>query len=269
MQLTKILSLSVLTCAVLAACQPQTNASTQATSETTQNGKKVLRVSSELTKFPVVMHDGKGKTEGFEAELLQAIAEKQGFEIEYTIDTWSGLLSRLDNDGADMLLGSITINEERKKVMDFTDPILSYKTGVMVLPHLSQAKSFAELRGKKVNLRKNTVYDKLTPLFSVDNGSNMVYPDNVWGQVKSLLSGESEAMVGASITLEYYQAQYADRNFHIIYEPNAGISNYGWAVKKGDAATLKQLNEGLAQVRADGTYAKIHQKYWPNSSVPN
>lgn len=256
----------------MAACQPQQkNQSAQTASQASNNnqGQKVYHVASEMTKFPVVMHDGKGKVEGFEAELLQAIAEKQGFVIEYNIDSWSNLLKKLGTDNTDILLGSITINEERKKVMDFTDPILSYKTGVMVLPHLSQAKSFAELRGKKVNLRKNTVYDKLTPLFSVDNGSNMVYPDNVWGQVKSLLSGESEAMVGASITLEYYQAQYADRNFHIIYEPNAGISNYGWAVKKGDAATLKQLNEGLAQVRADGTYAKIHQKYWPNSSVPN
>lgn len=270
MKLTRVLPFGILTCAVLAACQPQQNQSAQTASQASNNnqGQKVYQVASEMTKFPVVMHDGKGKVEGFEAELLQAIAEKQGFVIEYNIDSWSNLLKKLGTDNTDILLGSITINEERKKVMDFTEPVLAYKTGVMVTENLANAKTFSDLRGKKVNLRKNTVYEKLVPIFSVDNGSNMVYPDNVWGQVKSLLSGESEAMVGASITLEYYQAQHADKKFHVIYEPNTTVSHYGWAVKKGDTATLQTLNEGLAKVRADGTYDKLHKKYWPNSPVP-
>lgn len=231
--------------------------------------KSLYYVGSELSKFPVIMHDAKGHASGFEAELLQAVAEKQGFKVEYTIDTWKGLLHKLEKNEADLVLGSITITDERKKTMDFTEPVLPYKTGVMVVESLADAKTFHDLRGKKVNLRKNTVYEKLVPIFSVDNGSNMVYPENVWGQVKSLLSGESEAMVGASITLEYYQAQHADKKFHIVYEPNATVSHYGWAVKKGDTATLQTLNEGLAKAKADGTYKQIYQKYWPNSPVPN
>lgn len=281
MKLTQIFPFGVVACALLSACQPtptNSNAAAKSDSPANQpsqasqanaNSPKVLRVSSELSKFPVVMHDGKGKTEGFEAELLQAVAEKQGFTVQYSIDTWANLLKKLGTDDTDMVMGSITINDERKKTMDFTEPVLPYKTGVMVVESLADAKTFHDLRGKKVNLRKNTVYEKLVPIFSVDNGSNMVYPENVWGQVKSLLSGESEAMVGASITLEYYQAQHADKKFHIVYEPNATVSHYGWAVKKGDTATLQTLNEGLAKAKADGTYKQIYQKYWPNSPVPN
>ncbi|SSY80147.1 substrate-binding periplasmic protein [Alysiella crassa] len=225
--------------------------------------KSVYRVASELSKFPVVMHDTKtNKVEGFEAELLQAVAEKQGFTVEYTIDTWQGLLNKLDNNQADMLLGSITITDERRQKMDFTDPVLPYKTGVMVIPKLAQAKSFSELKGKKVNLRQNTVYEKLTPIFANESGSNMVYPESVWGQVKSLISGESEAMVGASITLEYYKTRYPEHNFHIIYEANSPISHYGWAVKKGDNELVHRLNMGLNKVKQDGTYDRIYQKYW-------
>lgn len=249
--------------------QPNTTAQTQTNNSAQPNntqGKKV-RVASELSKFPVVMHDGQGKVTGFEAELLQAVAEKQGFVIEYNIDSWAGILNKLTGGDADMVLGSVTITEERRQTMDFTEPVLPYQTGLMVRPSFSNAKQFSDLRGKRVNLRKNTVYEKLVPIFSSNDGSNMVYPDNVWGQVKSLLADESDAMVGASITLEYYQAQYADRNFHIIYEPGSPISYYGWAVKKGDTALLNELNQGLEKVKSDGTYQQLYKKYWPNSKL--
>lgn len=259
----------------LTACQPnnanQQQASQPANSPQTNTpnntqGKKV-RVASELSKFPVVMHDGQGKVTGFEAELLQAVAEKQGFSVEYNIDSWAGILNKLTGGDADMVLGSVTITEERRQTMDFTEPVLPYQTGVMVQPSLANIKQFSDLRGKRVNLRKNTVYEKLVPIFSSNDGNNMVYPDNVWGQVKSLLADESDAMVGASITLEYYQAQYPDKNFHIVYEPNAKISHYGWAVKKGDTALLNELNQGLAKVKSDGTYQELYKKYWPNSKL--
>lgn len=226
--------------------------------------KSLYYVGSELSKFPVIMHDAKGHASGFEAELLQAVAEKQGFKVEYTIDTWKGLLHKLEKNEADLVLGSITITDERKKTMDFTESVLSYKTGVMVVPKLASAKRFSDLKGKKVNLRKNTVYEKLVPIFSNESESNMVYPESVWGQVKSLLSGESEAMVGASITLEYYKNQHPEQNFHIIYEDDMPVSHYGWAVRKGDTELLNRLNMGLNKVKQDGTYNKIYQKYWPN-----
>lgn len=254
----------------LSACNNQTTSSNTApeTASATNSGQKVYRVGSELSKFPVVIHDGKGNVSGFEAELLQAVADRQGLKIEYVLDNWSGLLNKLDNNQSDMILGSITITDERRKKMDFTEAVLPYKTGVMVNKNLSHLKSFRDLKGKKVNLRQNTVYEQLVPIFSNESGNNMVYPDSVWGQVKSLLSGESEAMVGASITLEYYKNQHPDQNFHIIYEDNAPISHYGWAVKKGEnAELLHQLNVGLQQVKQDGTYEKIYRKYWADAPI--
>lgn len=243
----------------LAACKSESQAQQQPAKEV----KSVYRVASELSKFPVVMHDTKTHTvSGFEAELLQAVAEKQGFTVEYTLDSWQGLLNKLENKQADMIIGSVTITEERRQKMDFTDPVLPYKTGVMVVPKLAKYKSFKDLKGKKVNLRRNTVYEKLTPVFSNEKGSNMVYPESVWGQVKSLLDGTSEAMVGASITLEYYKNQYPEQNFHIIYEADAPISHYGWAVQKGDNELIHRLNMGLNKVKQDGTYDRIYQKYW-------
>lgn len=274
MRLKQVLPLGILACAILSACQPspnnQVSAASQAKQNTqpNQNNQKVLRVSSELSKFPVVMHDGKGNVSGFEAELLLAVAQKQGFRVEWNLDSWAGLLEKLGTPHTDMLLGSVTITEERKQKMDFTAPVLAYKTGLMVQPAFADAKQFSDLRGKRVNLRKNTVYEELVPIFSVGDGKNMVYPNNVWQQVKSLLDNQSDAMVGASITLEYYQQQYADKKFHIIYEPNAKVSNYGWAVKKGNTELLNLLNEGLEKAKADGTYNNLYKKYWPNSKLP-
>lgn len=250
----------LLSVCVLAACQKDQTGNADAPKKEV---KSVYRVASELSKYPVVMHDSKNHTvSGFEAELLQAIAEKQGFTVEYTIDNWHGLLNKLENKEADMIIGSVTITDERRQKMDFTDPVLPYKTGIMVVPKLAQAKKFSDLKGKKVNLRKNTVYEKFIPVFSNEKGTNMVYPDSVWGQMKSLLDGTSEAMVGASITLEYYKNQYPEKNFHIIYEESSPISHYGWGVQKGDSELIHRLNMGLNKVKQDGTYDQIYQKYW-------
>lgn len=251
--------LGALSALALTACQPE---SQNAQSQASESAQKVYRVTSELTKFPVVMHDGQGGVSGFEAELLQEIAKKQGFQIEYNIDNWAGLLKKITSGETDILLGSVTITDERRQSMDFTESVLPYQTGLMVQPAFLDAQKFSDLRGKRVNLRKNTVYEKLVPLFSTDNGKNMVYPDNVWGQVKSLLDGESDAMVGASITLEYYKNQHPEKKFHIIYEPDAKISHYGWAVKKGNTELLAKLNQGLAQAKSDGTYDALYNKYW-------
>ncbi|ULJ65634.1 transporter substrate-binding domain-containing protein [Wielerella bovis] len=262
----KIISLSVLACVLSACQQSETNTTTQstATNNDTNTNKTVYYVSSEMSKVPMVMHDGSGMASGFEAELLQSIAESQGFTVKYNIDSWEGLFKNLDSDNTNILVGSITITDERRERMDFTQPVLAYQTGIMVQPELSKVKSFNELRGQKVNLRKNTVYEKMVPIFSVGEGENIVYPETVWEQVRSLISKQSDAMVGASVTLEYYQNQYTDHNFHIVYENNAPKSYYGWAVKKGDTILLNKLNAGLEQAKQDGTYERLYKKYWPN-----
>lgn len=224
---------------------------------------KTYKVVSESVKPPLVTYV-EGKPTGFEYEVLQAIAEKQGIDFVFeTVPVRERLLSTVEQGKADLAIGAITINDERKQKLDFSEPVLDYTTAVLVAKDLVGVKSFAELRGKRVASRKGTVYEKMALNELADaKGENIRYYDTAWLQVKSVLNGTEEVVLGDSHILEYYVQQHGKDNVAFVQGMTFPKESYGFAVKKGNTELQKQLNDGLAAIKADGTYGKIYQTYW-------
>ena len=65
--------------------------------------------------------------------------------------------------------------------------------------------------------------------------------------------------------MRYYLREYQPKNssLTVVYDSSLPKKQYVFAVKKGNTALVKQLNEGLVKVRADGTYDALYKKYWP------
>lgn len=257
-------TLSALACAtVLAACGNSQEQPAAAGAAPKPKNDKVYRVVSEQVKPPLFTYVD-GKPTGFEFEVLQAIAAKEGITFEYQkVAARADLLAAVEHKKADVATGAITINDSRKQTVDFSEPVLDYSAAVLVNKPLAGAKSFADLKGKLVASRKDTVYDKmaLDNLASAD-GQNIRYYDTVWAQVKSLLNHETEVVLGDSLILEYYLQQNGSHEAAFVQGMNFPKESYGFALKKGDAELKKHIDDGLAAIRADGTYAKIYQKYW-------
>lgn len=246
----------------MAACDSHSNSSATTYNAPKPATGKSYRVVSEDVKPPLITYVS-GKPTGFEYEILQAIAEKQGFTLQYDVSTRPLLLANVEQGKADIAAGAITINEERQQTVDFSDPILAYQTAVLVSKPLAQATSLAELKGKKIASRKGTVYEKMaTEHLANPTGDNIRYYDTAWLQVKSLLTGNEEVLLGDSHILEYYIKQHGNEQVAFLQNLNMPTEYYGFAVKKGNTELQKQLNEGLAAIKADGTYGKIHQTYW-------
>ncbi len=223
---------------------------------------KVYRVITEDVKPPLITYVS-GKPTGFEYDVLQAIAEKQGLTFEYDITTRVNLLPSIVDGKADIAAGAITITEERAKMVDFSAPVLDYTTAVLVSKKLAGAKSMADLRGKQVASRKGTVYEQMAIDELADaKGDNIRYYDSVWLQVKSVLNGTEEVMLGDSHILEYYIQQHGNEQVAFVKGIPFPKESYGFAIKKGNTELQKSLNEGLAAIKADGTYDKIRQTYW-------
>lgn len=250
---------------LLAACGGGEKTSSQATptvAPPSQNGQ-VYRVVSEEVKPPLFTYVD-GKPTGFEFEVLQAIAAKQGITFEYQkVATRADLLAAVEQQKADVATGAITINDERKARVDFSVPVLDYSAAVLVSKPLAGAKSFADLKGKLVASRKDTVYDQMAlDNLAAPDGQNIRYYDTVWAQVKSLLNHETEIVLGDSLILDYYLQQNGSHEAAFVQGINFPKESYGFALKKGDTQLKKHIDDGLAGIRADGTYAKIYQKYW-------
>ena len=131
--------------ALLAACDSSKPAA-ETTAPAAKNGK-VYRVVTERVKPPMVAYVD-GKITGFEYDLLQAIAAKKGISFEYqVVDSKKDLLPALESGKADIAAGAITINDERRQKVNFSEPILDYSAAVLVDKSLADAKSFADLKG--------------------------------------------------------------------------------------------------------------------------
>ena len=223
--------------ALLAACDSSRPAA-ETTAPAAKNGK-VYRVVTERVKPPMVAYVD-GKITGFEYDLLQAIAAKK-----------------------DIAAGAITINDERRQKVNFSEPILDYSAAVLVDKSLADAKSFADLKGKSVAVGRGTVYDKMAADYLASgDGRNIVYYDTVWEQVKNLLNHQTQVVLGDSLILEYYLQQNGSHQAVFVQNISFPKESYGFALAKNNTELQQEINDGLEKIREDGTYAKIYQTYW-------
>ena len=223
--------------ALLAACDSSKPAA-ETTAPAAKNGK-VYRVVTERVKPPMVTYVD-GKITGFEYDLLQAIAAKKGISFEYqVVDSKKDLLPALESGKADIAAGAITIKS------------------------LADAKSFADLKGKSVAVGRGTVYDKMAADYLASgDGKNIVYYDTVWEQVKNLLNHQTQVVLGDSLILEYYLQQNGSHQAVFVQNISFPKESYGFALAKNNTQLQQEINDGLAKIREDGTYARIYQTYW-------
>ena len=179
------------------------------------------------------------------------------------MDSKKDLLPALESGKADIAAGAITINDERRQKVNFSEPILDYSAAVLVDKSLADAKSFADLKGKSVAVGRGTVYDKMAADYLASgDGKNIVYYDTVWEQVKNLLNHQTQVVLGDSLILEYYLQQNGSHQAVFVQNISFPKESYGFALAKNNTELQQEINDGLEKIREDGTYAKIYQTYW-------
>lgn len=222
------------------------------------------RVAIEPIYPPFVMQSPQGQ-EGFDVDLLNAIAEKEGFKVTYNPTTWSTIFDLLPKGEADIIAGGLTIAEDRKQFMDFTEPYYENAT-VLVVGKNSTLQNFAEAKGKKIAYQKDTSSVKVLKEQLGEPDKKLGF-DSAWLGVKSVMQGEADAMIGESGALGYYTTEYKSENLRIIPDDKLPKEQIAFAVKKGNTELLGKLNKGLSALKADGTYDKLKQKWIDGNSA--
>ncbi|QMT30746.1 substrate-binding periplasmic protein [Alysiella filiformis] len=263
--MTKNIFLSSILALCLAACggeKAQENTQPSPAAPASTSGK-VIKVALDPLYPPFVQQTPKG-LEGFDVDVLQAIADKSGLQMSFDPYPWEGLFERLNTGEVDIVAGGITVSESRKPNMDFSDSYNEIST-VLLVGKDSHIDTFEQMRGKKVAYQLNTsaeaTLQKLqgSGELAKDLGSN-----SAWETVKRVLANDAskvDATIGDSSPLEYYAKQYADTGLKVIYNPNLPKETNAFAVKKGNTELVDKLNKGLAAIKSDGTYDKIKEKW--------
>lgn len=226
-------------------------------------GEKKIIFASDCTWPPMEMMSPDKKCIGFGPDVVRAMADAGDFEAEIKNTAWDGIFAGLAAGKYDAISSSVSITEERKKVMDFTAPYFEVKQGVVVRED-SGIKSEADLKGKTVGAQIGT-----TGYFAAKkiDGAEAKSYDEVGLAITDLANGRIDAVVcDDAVAVDYaltnpeYEKTLALGFLIVPDEPEY----LGFAVQKGDTETLRLINEALAKIKASGEYDRIYSKWFGN-----
>ena len=213
---------------------------------------------------PFVMADADNRPSGFGIDLVTAIGDKQGFRPNFIPHDFTGMLEDLGK-GADMAVSAISITDERRALVDFTNSHFESSQALLV-PEGSTITTVNDLKGKKIAVVEGSVGEDMVSQIQAGNGS-IVHNTSGWAAVQQVMRKEVDAAFYDAAPLTYYANNYKNQKLRVIIDPSLPKDYYALAVAKGKPELLKKLNAGIEQVKADGTFDKIYQK-WFKSSMP-
>ena len=228
-------------------------ASAAADFTTVEAGK--LTMATNATFPPYEMTTDNGTIEGIDVETAQAIADKLGLELQVDDMDFDAALLSVQQGKADIAMAGITVTDERKAVMAFSD---SYATGIqsIIVPEGSDIATADDLAGKKIGTQRGTTgYLYCSDDFGEDA---VVAYDNGLTAVQALNNGQVDAVV---IDNEPAKA-YVESNPGLkILDTSYAEEDYAIGMNKSNTALLEAVNAALEELKADGTLQSIVDKY--------
>lgn len=229
------------------------------TADEKENGGKVYKVGVDTTYPPFEFKEG-NEYKGIDIELINAIAKNQGFDIELTPMDFGGIIPAMQANQLDVAIAGMSITDDRKKVVDFSTPYFDAGLTVVVKEDNSSIQSVENLKGKKIAVKKGTTGAKYATDNAAKLGITVVQFNDSPAMFQEVANGNADALIEDYPVISYAIAQ-KDLGLKIVGDRLNG-DQYGIAVLKGqNADLLKKINNGLAELKKDGTYDKIIKTY--------
>jgi arginine/ornithine transport system substrate-binding protein len=226
---------------------------------------KKIRLGVEGAYPPFSEIDTSGKLKGFDIDIANALCAQLKAECTMVQLSFDGMIPALQSRKIDAVIASMSITDERKKAVDFTDKYYKTPAQFVVKKGVALDISTAGLKGKRVGVQRSTTHDR----FVGDNFKSAdvvrytkqdeVFLDLAAGRVDAALLDMIAAQVGFLKTPQ-------GKNFTFVgpvYEdPKYFGVGAGIAVRKGDNALREDLNRAIAGIRGNGVYKKIQDVYF-------
>jgi len=220
--------------------------------------RDVLVIGMDATYPPFEFVDEKGQISGVSVEIGREIGKTAGKEVEFRNINFDGLITALRTGSIDLVISSMTASDERRKSIDFSEPYV--KTGLAILAGKdAPVQSVADLQapGRKIVVRLGTT------------GESWARQNLPKAEIKALdldtacvlevVNGNVDAWVYDQLSIMNYHAKHPEKTRAIL----APLREESWAVglQQGDAARKALVNETLARMRKDGSFAKLAEQF--------
>lgn len=224
------------------------------------NGGDKIIIATDTTFAPFEFTDENGKFVGIDVELLAAIAEDQGIKYELTPLGFSAAVAALESGQADAVIAGMSITEERQEKYNFSNPY--YDSGVVmgIAATNNDVKGYADLNGKTVAVKSGTEGQTFAESIKAQYGFTVQVYSESGMMYEAVKSGNAVACFEDYPVMGYGISQ--GNGLKMVTEMEQG-SSYGFAVLKGagNDALVEKFNKGLENIKANGKYDEIINKY--------
>lgn len=220
--------------------------------------KSTYKIVMDSSFAPFEYQNDSGKYEGIDVDLIKAIAEQQGFNIELSNPGFDAALNAVQAGQADAVIAGMSITDARKEIFDFSDPY--YTSNILLaVKKGSSVKSYEDLNGMTVGAKNGTASYTWLSEHADQYGYSLRAFDEASTMYDSLNSGSIDALMDDEAVLRYAIKQ--GRKFETPIDGEKS-GEYGFAVNKGaNPELLEMFNNGLAALVKSGKYDKIVSKY--------
>jgi His/Glu/Gln/Arg/opine family amino acid ABC transporter permease subunit len=221
--------------------------------------RPVVRVGTEGTYPPFSFHDSDtNKLTGYDVEVIKAVAKKAGWRLQFVETTFDAIFAALDADRIDVVANQVTANPEREARYGLSDTY-TYSRGVIVVKKGTKGiTKLSDLDGKTTAQSLTTNYAELAR----KAGAKVEGVEGFAQAAALVVQGRVDALINDNLAaLDYLNTTGTDK---IEIAGNAGdeVSEQKLAFRKDDTQLLRQADDALAALKADGTLAKISKKYF-------
>ena len=224
---------------------------------------ETLRIGSEGAYPPFNTKDASGNVTGFDIDIAQAMCAEMKVECTVVTQDWDGMIPALQNKKFDFVAASMSITEERLKVVNFTDPYYSNKLQYVAKKGSDLDVSNEAMKSKAIGAQRGTIANEwLTE--NVPGAKISLYDtqENAW---LDLEAGRTDAVLADVYPAYDWLNSDTGKNFEFKGEPVFDDDKIGMAVRKDDTELLARLNTALKAIIDNGTYDTINKKYFPFS----
>jgi lysine-arginine-ornithine-binding protein len=235
-----------------------------ALSVTAASAQTSLKIGSEGAYPPFNTKDTAGNVVGFDIDIAKALCAEMKVECTVVTQDWDGMIPALVNKKFDFVAASMSITEERLKVVNFTDPYYTNKLQFVAKKGSDLEVKPEALKSKAIGAQRATIAAEWIEK-NIGAGTNIKLYDTQENAWLDLEAGRTDAvLVDVFVAYDWLQSA-TGKSFEFKGDPVFDDDKIGIAVRKEDTELVAKLNTALKTIIDNGTYDTINKKYFPFS----
>ena len=220
--------------------------------------KRILKIGLDsAAPFPLHSDYNSAVFEGFEVDMIRAVAEVLDLELHYEVSLWQNILEKLYKGELDMICSAVTMTSSRQMILEFSKPYLQFRL-CAVIKKGEDLSSISDFKDKRIGIRIATEAEKYVMAQFPANNTFHAETNNELYQ--KLQAGRIDVLIDDSPIVGGFLHKHNDLAIG-MFMPETD-SQYAIAMKKGDLALKQQINETLDLLKQNGTFDAIYEKWF-------